>query len=156
MYEWHNGKISLISSGQDSLNSYFLGRERERRNVFFGTHARLVITDSDTRGDVYDARICTTMEPCIKPASPREGLCEGDACSHPAPAPNDATPSSLTFSGPGDVVGEAPPPTRRATKRATTKCPKRSRRVKTEEQMRQGKRSKRARKSAKKSDRRAR
>jgi hypothetical protein len=115
VYEWHEGKISLLSSGQDSLPSFFLGASPDGANVFFGTHARLVTADTGGGGNVYDARVCTTAEPCIAPSPAREGLCEGDACSHPAAAPSDATPGSATSSGQGDLT--PPPPT---TPRAKT------------------------------------
>jgi hypothetical protein len=113
VYEWHEGTISLISSGQDSLPSFFLGASPNGANVFFGTHARLVPADTGSGGNLYDARVCTTAEPCIAPAPAREGLCEGDACSHPAAAPSDATPGSATFSGQGDLT-PAPSTTPRA------------------------------------------
>jgi hypothetical protein len=113
VYEWHEGTISLISSGQDALPSFFLGASPNGANVFFGTHARLVPADTGSGGNLYDARVCTTAEPCIAPAPSREGLCEGDACSHPAAAPSDATPASATFSGQGDLT-PAPPVTPRA------------------------------------------
>jgi hypothetical protein len=104
VYEWREGAISMISSGQDPLNSYFLGASPDGANVFFGTHARLVPADTSGGGNVYDARVCTASEPCIQAAPEQEGLCEGDACSHPAAAPSDATPGSATFSGPGDLT----------------------------------------------------
>jgi hypothetical protein len=106
VYEWHEGAISMISSGQDPLNSYFLGASPNGANVFFGTHARLVPADTSGGGNVYDARVCEPERgnPCIAPAPEQEGLCEGDACSHPAVAPSDATPGSATFSGPGDLT----------------------------------------------------
>jgi hypothetical protein len=113
VYEWHEGTISLISSGQDSLPSFFLGASPNGANVFFGTHARLVPADTGSGGNLYDARVCTATEPCIAPAPAREGLCEGDACSHPAAAPSDATPASATFSGQGDLT-PAPSTTPRA------------------------------------------
>jgi hypothetical protein len=113
VYEWHEGAISMISSGQDPLNSYFLGASPNGANVFFGTHARLVPADTSGGGNVYDARVCTVAEPCIASAPSREGLCEGDACSHPAAAPSDATPGSATFSGAGDAT-PAPSTTPRA------------------------------------------
>jgi hypothetical protein len=108
VYEWHEGAISLISSGQDSLPSFFLGASPDGANVFFGTHSRLVPADTGSGGNLYDARVCTTAEPCIAPPPAREGLCEGDACSHPAAAPSDATPGSATFSGAGDLALVAP------------------------------------------------
>jgi hypothetical protein len=104
VYEWHEGQISLISSGQDPLPSFFLGASANGANVFFGTHARLVPADSSGGGNVYDARVCTAAEPCIAPPPAQEGLCEGDACSHPAAAPSDATPASATFAGAGDLT----------------------------------------------------
>jgi hypothetical protein len=117
VYEWHEGAISMLSSGQDPLNSYFLGASPNGANVFLGTHARLVPADTSGGGNVYDARVCEPERgnPCIAPAPEQEGLCEGDACSHPAAAPSDATPASATFSGPGDLT-----PAPSATPRAKT------------------------------------
>ncbi len=106
VYEWHEGHLALISSGQDPAPSYFLGADPGGANVFFGTHARLVRQDTDTAGDIYDARICTESDPCIQPSSSGTSQCEGDACQNPAPAPVDATPASLTFSGPGNPGSE--------------------------------------------------
>jgi hypothetical protein len=104
VYEWHEGEISLISSGQDAQPSYFLGASPSGADVFFGTHSRLVPAATGSGGNLYDARVCTAAEPCIAAALAREGLCEGDACSHPAAAPSDATPASATFAGAGDLV----------------------------------------------------
>ena len=119
VYEWEaqgtggcvpaRGCVHLISSGKDPGPSFFLGASADGSNVFFGTHARLVPADSDSDGDVYDARICTSVEPCIKPGAGETAQCEGDACHTPPPAPIDATPSSLTFSGPGNLIGALSP-----------------------------------------------
>lgn len=103
VYEWHNGTISPISSGQDSIPSFFLGMSGDGANVFFGTHAKLVPQDTDVAGDVYDARVCTASDPCISPPPNKEGLCEGDACSHPVPAPAEPTLSTSVSSGRGNV-----------------------------------------------------
>jgi hypothetical protein len=100
VYQWHEGRISLISSGHDSAPSFFLGASSDGSNVFFGTHARLVSQDTDSNGDIYDARIGGGFPP---PPS-TEGLCEGDACAPSIPAPNDPTPSSLSFQGAGNVT----------------------------------------------------
>jgi hypothetical protein len=111
VYEWHEGRISLLSSGQDPLPSYFLGASPNGANVFIGTHARLVPADTSGGGNLYDVRICEPEKgnPCIQAAPAQEGLCEGDACSHPPGAPNDATPTSLTFSGAGDLPASTVP-----------------------------------------------
>jgi hypothetical protein len=106
VYQWHAGRVSLISSGKDKAPSFFLGASPDGSNVFFGTHAKLVPQDTDTNGDIYDARVCTKEDPCITPPSGGTGQCEGDACQSPPSAPIDATPGSLTFSGAGNVPGE--------------------------------------------------
>jgi hypothetical protein len=103
VYQWHDGTISLISSGHDAAPSFLLGASSDGSDVFFATHARLVPADGDTAGDAYDARICTASDPCIAPPSSREGLCEGDACVPAVPAPDDPTPASLSFQGAGNV-----------------------------------------------------
>jgi hypothetical protein len=101
-YEWHEGRISLISSGADAAPSFFLGISPDGANVFIGTHAQLTSEDGDTSGDVYDARICTTSDPCAAPHAAQTGQCEGDACQNPPPPPIDNTPVSLSFSGAGN------------------------------------------------------
>jgi hypothetical protein len=125
VYEWHEGHgISLISSGTDSSPSFFLEASADGKNVFFGTHARLVPQDTDAKGDLYDARVCSAEEPCIAPPLQKEGLCEADACSHPASAPNDVTPSSFTFTGPGDLLTELSPSPVPVKKTRTVSCKK--------------------------------
>lgn len=103
VYEWHNGTISLIGSGQDSANSFFLDSSEDGSNVFFGTHARLVPQDTDSEGDLYDARICTQTDPCLKPPVGETSPCEGDACQSVPPAPAGVLPGSLAFSGAGNL-----------------------------------------------------
>jgi hypothetical protein len=97
VYEWHEGHISLISSGTSPAPSYFLGASPDGANIFFGTHARLVRQDTDDAGDVYDARIHGGFS-----TSGSEVECEGDACQNAPPPPVDATPGSQTYSGPGN------------------------------------------------------
>jgi hypothetical protein len=120
VYEWHEGTVSLLSTGEDHLPSYFLGASPSGANVFFGTHSRLVPADSSEGGNVYDARVCEPERgnPCIAPAPAQEGLCEGDACSHPPAAPNDATPGSLTFAGAGNIT---PTPQVKSTAKSCSK-----------------------------------
>jgi hypothetical protein len=111
VYEWEAqgrygcevvaGCISLISSGQDSVPSFFLGASGNGTDVFFGTHARLVAQDTDTAGDLYDARIDGGFR-----VVGGTGPCEGDACQSPSPSPIDSTPGSLTFSGAGNIVNQ--------------------------------------------------
>jgi hypothetical protein len=100
VYEWHNGKISLISSAGDPANAYFLGSSANGSNVFFGTHAQLVPQDTDVGGDLYDARIDGGF------VKPTPAQCTGTGCQGvPAAPPIFATPASVTFEG----VGNFPP-----------------------------------------------
>ena len=52
-----DGTVSLISSGTAASDSFFLEASPDGENVFFGTHAQLVVRDTDFEGDLYDARI---------------------------------------------------------------------------------------------------
>jgi hypothetical protein len=113
VYEWHEGRVSLISSGTEAYPSFFLGSSADGANVFIGTHANLIPSlNTESQGNIYDARICTGAEPCIKPAAGVTAQCEGGACQTPQPAPIDQTPASLTFSGTGNLLAELPPPPR--------------------------------------------
>ena len=95
VYEWHDGVTSLLSGGTSTGPSFFLDSTPDGTNVFFGTHARLVPTDTDDDGDVYDARICTSGEPCISYANGVSGECEGTACQALQPEPPQELPASL-------------------------------------------------------------
>ncbi|HSZ68773.1 MAG TPA: hypothetical protein VK756_00265 [Solirubrobacteraceae bacterium] len=110
VYEWHDGRLSLISSGADPAPSFFLGMSADGSNVFFGSHARLVPQDTDDAGDIYDARICEpeSGNPCIQPPLGETAQCEGGACQTPPPSASDPTPALLPFSGLGGLAGEAP------------------------------------------------
>ncbi len=99
VYEWHEGRLSLISSGRESSDSFFLDSSSDGSNVFFGTHASLVSADSDGAGDLYDARIGGGF-----PTPSGSGPCEGDACQSPPPAPSSPTPATSTSPGPGNPV----------------------------------------------------
>jgi hypothetical protein len=111
VYEWHAGTISLITTGQDTSDSFFLdsgpytnaeGEVVGAGNVFFGTHAKLVPADTDSQGDLYDARIDGGF-----PSPIGVGPCEGDACQNPPPAPIDPTQTLLPSLGVS--MSEAPP-----------------------------------------------
>ncbi len=96
--ESSGGCLSLISSGESSANSEFLDASPDGENVFFSTESSLLPQDYGLV-DIYDARVGGGFPPLPSPPA----ACEGEACQHPAPAPNDPTPSSSTFSGPGNL-----------------------------------------------------
>ena len=109
VYESHEGTVSLISSGEDAHPSFFLGASSyvdrkgetiEAGNVFIGTHANLLPReDTESQGNVYDARICEAEDPCIAAPPGETTQCLAGECQKPPPAPIDATPGSMTFLG---------------------------------------------------------
>jgi hypothetical protein len=104
VYEWHDGTLSLISSGSDPTDSLFLGMSTDGSDAFFGTHAALVAQDTDDAGDLYDARIDGGFGQTAPP------VCTGSGCQGvPGTPPIFATPASATFEG----VGNFPPPSSR-------------------------------------------
>lgn len=98
------GCVSLITSGSSPEESAFLDASETGGDVFFLTSSRLSPLDTDGAPDVYDAHICTGESPCPPPPPPPPPACQGDACQSPAVAPEALTPSSLSFSGAGNVV----------------------------------------------------
>ena len=106
VYEWHEGKISLISSPGDPSGAFFLGASPDGSNVFFGTHAQLVAQDTDAGGDIYDARIDGGF------ASIVPSQCTGTGCQGiPGAPPIFATPASVTFEGVGNFPAGTVAPT---------------------------------------------
>jgi catechol 2,3-dioxygenase-like lactoylglutathione lyase family enzyme len=98
VYEFVGGASHLISSGTGSAGSQFLDADLSGNDVFFTTSARLVGWDQDDSFDAYDARVDGGLP------EPPAGVigCEADACQ-PAPnPPNDPTPASESFRGPGN------------------------------------------------------
>lgn len=117
IYEWRRdgldgcaliqGCLALITPGSlDGYQVILLGVDESGRDVFFSTHSQLVPSDGDSAGDIYDARIDGGFPERAHPVE-----CEGDACSTPASPPLDATPSSFTFSGVGDLAPPVMKPT---------------------------------------------
>jgi hypothetical protein len=98
------GCVGLVSSGKSVRDSLFLDADPEGRNAFFTTLSSLVPQDPGLI-DVYDAREGGGLPP---PPS-RRVECEGEACQSPAVSPNDQTPASMSFSGPGDLVSGLSP-----------------------------------------------
>lgn len=133
VYEWRadgidgcaepQGCLAMITSGrEDGRKNALLGTTPSGGDVFFASHSQLVGQDRDHAGDAYDARV----DGGFPPPPPRPVECEGDSCSTPAALPSDATPSSLTFSGSGNLTQPTLVPAK-PTKRAV-KCPKGRRR----------------------------
>jgi hypothetical protein len=96
------GCVALISSGTAEKEAGFMDASTSGNDVFFLTPARLSITDGDQELDVYDARVdgVTAVE------MPRSE-CSGESCQSPAPGPAEASISSATFNGAGNIRTKA-------------------------------------------------
>jgi len=106
VYEWHDGTISLITSPQDPNDSFYLGSSANGGDVFFGTHAQLVTQDTDSSGDLYDARIGGGF-----PASAAGAPCIGDACLGAASTHSAMlSPATAAFAGPANSSAAGPSP----------------------------------------------
>jgi hypothetical protein len=83
VYEWHEGSVSLISSGsgQEPVEDAVISPSGN--DIFFVTSQALVPEDVDSAPDVYDARIGGGFP--VAPAPPEE--CSGDACQGPLTNP---------------------------------------------------------------------
>ncbi len=96
------GCLSLVSSGESPEDSEFLDASPSGNDAFFLTNSSLLAQDPGLF-DVYDARVGGGLPP--PPPPPPD--CQGETCKPPATAPNDPTPASSTYVGPGDVKEKA-------------------------------------------------
>jgi hypothetical protein len=116
-YEWERdgtgsctnapGCINLLSEGTSTANSYFIDASENGDDVFIESRAELAPQDKGEQVQVFDAHVCTSEAPC-----PRETTlsCTGTGCQGvPSAPPSFATPSSVTFNGPGNFPPLAPP-----------------------------------------------
>ncbi len=99
IYEWHDGTLSLLTSGQGTGGFTLIGASADGRDVAFVTRERLVGWDLDDGTDIYDVRVGGGFpEPPAQPA-----ICEGEGCRG---APNVGLPGSgagtAVFQGPGN------------------------------------------------------
>ncbi len=127
VYEWRKpgingcdhvqGCLALITNGRGGFMNIPLGTDASGRDEFFYSASKLGPNDNDSSGDIYDARI-DGGEPGI-PARPVE--CEADACSTPPSAPSDVSPSSSTFTGPGNALPSSSKPTVKPKKKTKAK-----------------------------------
>ncbi len=91
------GCLSLISSGESPTDTEFADAGPNGRDVFIKTASSLLPQDPG-QVDIYDAREEGGL-PIPPPAQPP---CEGEACQSPPAAPEDPTPASSDYEGPGN------------------------------------------------------
>jgi hypothetical protein len=101
VYEYQDGKLSLLSSGQDDSDSFFGDATPDGSDAFFVTRESLVGQDTDPFYDLYDARVGGGL---AAQAASAGASCQGDGCQGPFTAPPAGQPGAGTsvFSGPGD------------------------------------------------------
>jgi hypothetical protein len=108
VYMWHEGQISLITGGTGvALDSPSGGAANEvggitadGQDIFFVTFDRLVASDTDDLGDLYDARVHGGFNPqgVVPP-------CADDSCQgQPLAAPEVTVPGSANLVGAGNVT----------------------------------------------------
>jgi hypothetical protein len=103
VYEWENGRIYLISSGQGTAGSFFAGASSNGNDVFFRTTDRLAPQDIESAAQIYDARVDGGF-----PYRPFTTGCDSGQCQGPqTPAPVFGPPASATFVGLGNPVPAA-------------------------------------------------
>lgn len=99
VYEWEEGKVSLVSSGTSPYGADFLGSSPSGNDAFIATRARLVGADRDSNIDVYDVRVDGGFVAQNEPPAPPP--CGDETCRGPASGPPPATvPGSSTLSTP--------------------------------------------------------
>jgi hypothetical protein len=109
VYMWHDGRVSLISSGGRSFDDIFTAGylsasiSPSGRDVYFGTTARLTANDVDTQLDVYDARVDGGFDLATPPP------CSGDGCQSPPSAPPPPSNPGSTSSAGHDGLPQTTP-----------------------------------------------
>lgn len=109
VYEWkasgaecdrEAGCLELISSGRSSGDDYLYGVTPDASSVFFFSGDTLVDADRDSTPSIYVARVGGGFAPPPAPPAP----CVGDACQPVVTGPEDLSPASAGFVGPGNSV----------------------------------------------------
>ncbi|MET0602883.1 MAG: hypothetical protein ABW167_12920 [Baekduia sp.] len=91
VYEYHNGRTTLISPGDLDYNAILVDISPDGRDVFFTTAEGLVGQDKDGAYDIYDARVGGGLASQNPP--PPDAPCAKSECAEPGTGPV-AGPSS--------------------------------------------------------------
>jgi hypothetical protein len=125
VYEWENGHIYLISSGQGSQGSRIDGVSSNGDDVFFQTGDGLLPQDVESATQIYDARVGGGFPYTTPVYGCDSGQCQGPQ----TPAPVFSPPASATFAGvgnpPAQSTGTTPPKSAKSKKKKKKAKPKR-------------------------------
>lgn len=113
IYEWHEGSVSLISSGNSPLPDCCASLDPSGNDVFFTTSDGLLPQDIDGVKDIYDARVGGGFAPAGASRQP----CAGDACQGPLTNPAPLLVPGSVSQAPGENIV----PVKKATKKRATK-----------------------------------
>ena len=116
VYEYDKGRLSLISTGGSSGNSYFYDASPDGNNVFFASPQQLPSGAGTATYSIYDARVDGGF---AEPA-PATACSEEDCKGAVTATPTLSVPSSQTFVGPGNPLS-APAPVAHKSKHAKRK-----------------------------------
>jgi hypothetical protein len=109
VYAWHNGSVNMISDGQDPNGAEYAGMSATGSDIFFQARTQLVGQDTDSLGDIYDARIGGGF-----PGPVPEPSCSGEACQGSAsPGPALGASGTSSFTGGSNLtprINLLPPP----------------------------------------------
>ncbi len=139
VYEWENGHIYLLSSGQGSTGSALVGVSSDGNDVFIETDDHLLPQDIENSLQIYDARVGGGFPYTTPVYGCDSGQCQGPQ----TPAPGFGPPASATFVGVGNLVRETGAP----LTKPKSKKPKH--RTKQKLKKRQGKKGKRGNRKGK-------
>jgi DNA-binding beta-propeller fold protein YncE len=104
VYSFDGVEAALISAGAGSSASRFADASADGEDVFFTTQDRLVKQDTDSAGDLYDARLGGGI--AAQNAEPPDSSCSGEGCRGAAAgAPAPPVSGSEAMKGPGDPSG---------------------------------------------------
>jgi hypothetical protein len=102
VYMWHDGKVSLITTGAALGGGREAAIDADGQDIYFTSPEALSPADPDNVDDVYDARVGGgfSFAPEIR--------CSGEACQPPAPpSPNNPAPKSDDTGGGNVKLGSA-------------------------------------------------
>jgi hypothetical protein len=90
VYSYKDGRLTLISPGNDNFDAIFVGADDEGRDVYFQTDQALVSQDTDGSTDVYDARVGGGFASQNPPPPPAE--CVRSSCGETSAGPVSSPP----------------------------------------------------------------